>query len=215
MDVDVPALAEQPACTPFDVQMVSISKEAYIQLKWEANYWRTQFSQLAAHRDRDVQHLKEEMAQRDKRASQALSEIKAALDKARARVEDLQKRLFSRKSEKSQGGSEKRSGEPDIKRPRGQRPARPWACALNAPAGLVNVPEINKCCACCGLPLAPLPGTQASEVIEQGLSSHHPAQTVSTHLSMLRATVDRDSACATQDHPEREVWHFGMDRIHC
>ena len=125
MDVDVPALAEQPACTPFDVQMVSISKEAYIQLKWEANYWRTQFSQLAAHRDRDVQHLKEEMAQRDKRASQALSEIKAALDKARARVEDLQKRLFSRKSEKSQGGSEKRSGEPDIKRPRGQRPARP------------------------------------------------------------------------------------------
>ncbi len=47
-----------------------------------------------------------------------------------------------------------------------ERPARPWACALNAPAGLVNVPEINKCCACCGLPLAPLPGTQASEVIE-------------------------------------------------
>ena len=30
----------------------------------------------------------------------------------------------------------------------------------------MNVPEINKCCACCGLPLAPLPGTQASEVIE-------------------------------------------------
>ena len=46
--------------------------------------------------------------------------IKAVLDNARARVEDLQKRLFGRKSEKSQGGSEKRSAEPDIKRPRGQ-----------------------------------------------------------------------------------------------
>ena len=37
---------------------------------------------------------------------------------------------------------------------------------LPAVVEVVDVPEIDKCCACCGLPLAPLPGTQASEVIE-------------------------------------------------
>ena len=33
-----------PSCTPFDLQMVSISKAEHIQLKWDANYWRTQFA---------------------------------------------------------------------------------------------------------------------------------------------------------------------------
>ena len=33
-------------CTPFDLQMVSISKAEHIQLKWNANYWRTQFYNL-------------------------------------------------------------------------------------------------------------------------------------------------------------------------
>jgi len=170
-DVDIPASAEQPGCTPFARQMVCIGKQEYIQLKWDANYWRTQFSKLAIHRERDVQRLKDEMAQRDEHAAQVLSEFKAALEKAQARIEDLAQRLFGRKSEKPQGGSEKGSVEPEVKRVRGQQRGQPGhgrvqLTHLPAVTEVVDLPESDKCCPCCKLPLASFPGTEDSEVIE-------------------------------------------------
>ena len=32
--------------TPFSQQSVVLTKQAYIQLKWEANYWRAQHTRL-------------------------------------------------------------------------------------------------------------------------------------------------------------------------
>lgn len=181
--------APQPARTPFDVQMVSISKAEHIQLKWDANYWRTQFGHLSAHRDRDMQCLKAEMARRDAcsaqalcklkaeleqsnvRATQALSEVQASLEKAQAHIKDLQKRLFGQKSEKSKGSSEKLSGEQGVKRPRGHQQGqpghgRPMATNLPVVVETVDLPEVDKCCPDCGLALSPLAETENSEVIE-------------------------------------------------
>lgn len=170
-DSDVPALAEQAACTPFGGQMISISKQEYIQLKWDANYWRTQFHKLVLHRDRDVQRLKDEMAQRDKCTAQVLSDLKGALEKAQARIGDLQKRLFGQKSEKSKGGNEKRMGEPATKRPRGHQRGQPghgraMATSLPTVVETVDLPEVDKSCPDCGLSLALYPGTEDSEVVE-------------------------------------------------
>ena len=176
-------------CTPFDLQMVSISKAEHIQLKWNANYWRTQFYNLSAHRDRDVQCLKDEMARRDACYARELSEIKdklaqcdllaaqvhselqGALDKALAHIKDLQKRLFGQKSEKSKRGNEKASCESVIKRPRGHQKGQPghgraMSCTLPAVVEAVDLPEVDKHCPDCGLALTPYPGTEDSEVIE-------------------------------------------------
>lgn len=181
--------AEQPVCTPFDLQMVCISKTEHIQLKWNANYWRTQFGNPSTHRDRDVQRLKDEMARRDAycaralselkdklaqcdlRAAQVQSELQGALDKAQAHIKDLQKRLFGQKTEKSRGGSEKASGEPVVKRARGHQRGQPghgraMSRTLPAVVEAVDLPEVDKCCPDCGLALTPYPGTEDSEVIE-------------------------------------------------
>lgn len=171
IDAEASPLSEQAAPAPFDTQIISISKAEYIQLKCDANYWRTQFNRLIAHRNRDVQHLKNEMAQHGQHFAQALSELRVELDKAHAHVKDLQKRLFGRKSEKSKGCSERLSGEPATKRSRGQQRDKPGhgrVMSTNLPAvvEVVDLPQVDKCCAECGLPLAPCSGTADSEVIE-------------------------------------------------
>lgn len=192
IDVNAPASVEMPAGTPFERQMVSISKAEYVQLKCDANYWRMQFSRLSIHRNRDVQCLKDEMARREmhyaqalagikdemaeqaRRAMQALSERQAALDKANAHIKDLQKRLFGRKSEKPKGGSEQQAGGAGAvapKRARGQQPGQPGhgrtlPVELPAVVDVIDVAEVDKCCVHCGLALTPYPRTADSEVIE-------------------------------------------------
>jgi len=259
MDVNAPSSA-QPADAPFDRQMVSISKAEHIQLKCDAHYWQTQFSRLSRHRERDVQflkdalaqrdqhcldvisglkdaiaqreaqcialksdtaywrmqfarasrqreryvqrfkndqaqhdgalsrlkeqmaqrdrdgvealsRLKEQMAQHDARAAQVLSELQAALDKSRAHVKDLQKRLFGRKSEKPGSCNEQQTGSAATKRARGQQPGEPGhgrTFAVNLPGVVeeIDLPAVDQCCPECGLPLAPHPGVVDSEVVE-------------------------------------------------
>lgn len=260
MDVNASPSAQLHVDTPFDRQMVSISKAEHIKLKCDAHYWQTQFSRLSRHRERDVQRLKDAMAQRDKHcldvisglkdtiaqreaqcialksdtaywrmqfarasrqreryvqrfksdlaqhdgalsrlkdqmaqrdrdgvealsrlrdqmvqhdahAAQELSELQAALDKSQAHIKDLQKRLFGRKSEKSGGGNEQQTGQAAAKRARGQQPGQPGhgrTLAVNLPAVVeeIDLPEVDKCCPECGLPLAPYAGVVDSEVIE-------------------------------------------------
>ena len=79
IDVNASSPALLHADTPFDRQMVSISKAEHIKLKCEAHYWQTQFSRLSSHRERDVQHLKDAMAQRDKHCLGVISGLKDAI----------------------------------------------------------------------------------------------------------------------------------------
>ena len=65
--------------TPFSQQSVVLTKQAYIELKWKANYWQAQHARLV---EREVA-------------------LKAQVEALEATVRDLNQRLYGTKSEKS------------------------------------------------------------------------------------------------------------------
>src|SRR6266849_5109059 len=86
--------------TPFSQQTVVLTKQAYIELKWEANYWRAQHARL----------VEREAA------------LKAEVEALQATIRDLTQRLYGAKSEKS--ACPDRAGESKLVSPRkrGQQP---------------------------------------------------------------------------------------------
>src|SRR6266850_2988021 len=79
--------------TPFSQQTVMLTKQAYIELKWEANYWRAQHARL----------LEREAA------------LKAEVETLHATIRDLNQRLYGTKSEKAAGcdaAGQSQSGNP-------------------------------------------------------------------------------------------------------
>jgi transposase len=134
--------------SPFARMMVSISKQEYVRLKWDAQYWQ---SRHQAGLSREV-------------------ELKSRIEALQAQVRDLRQRLFGRQSEKITAVGEQQS-KPDSKRPRGQQrgsrghgrvdfshlPVREDACDLG---------EAERSCPSCGKPAGIFPGTEASEVIK-------------------------------------------------
>ncbi len=65
--------------TPFAHQTVVLTKQAYIEITWQANYWRAQYEQLV---ERDAA-------------------LKAAREVQQATTRDLTQRLYGTKSEKA------------------------------------------------------------------------------------------------------------------
>src|SRR5215475_9462427 len=65
--------------TPFSQQTVVLTKQAYIELKWEANYWRAQHARL----------VEREAA------------LKVEVEALQSTIRDLTQRLYGAKSEKS------------------------------------------------------------------------------------------------------------------
>jgi len=97
--------------TPFAQQTVVLTKQAYIELKWQANYWRAQY---------------EQMVERE-------AALKADIDAYQATIRDLTQRLYGTKSEKAtrlDKASEPTSSSP---RKRGEGVSEMWiddlACA--------------------------------------------------------------------------------------
>src|SRR3989442_5003483 len=67
--------------THFPKQIVVLTKQDYIRLKWEANYWRAQHACLV----------------------QREAALKAQVEVLEAQVRDLHQRLYGTKSEKTAG----------------------------------------------------------------------------------------------------------------
>src|SRR5512146_2894645 len=67
--------------TPFSQQTVVLTKQDYIALKWEANYWRAQHACLV----------------------QREAALKAQVEALEAQLRDLTQRLYGKKSEQSAG----------------------------------------------------------------------------------------------------------------
>ncbi len=89
--------------TPFSQQSVVLTKQASIQLKWEANDWRAQHTRL----------LEREAA------------LKAEVETLHVTIRDLTQRLYGAKSEKTAGcdaAGQAKAGSP---RHRGQQPGSP------------------------------------------------------------------------------------------
>ena len=144
--VDAPL--PETAGSPFAQIMVSISKQEYVQLKWDAQYWQRQHQ----------------------RALSRETELKGQIERLRAQVRDLRQRVFGRKTEKSTAHSEQHS-QPEAKRPRGQQRGsvghgRVDFSHLPARVEDHDVSEAERCCPRCGKAAAVFPGAEESEVIE-------------------------------------------------
>jgi transposase len=140
---------------PFAQQTVVLTKQAYIELTWQAHYWRAQ-----------DEHLLEREAA-----------LKAEVEAHRATIRDLTQRLYGTKSEKSARPTETSVLTSASPRKRGQQPGRPGhgrrACAT-LPV-VVDVRDLNpeeKRCTVCGQAFRPLPAPEASTIIEVQVQAH-------------------------------------------
>ena len=119
--------------TPFAQQTVVLTKQDYIALKWQANYWRTQHARL---QERETA-------------------LKAQVEALAAQVRDLTQRLYGTKSEKSAGSDMTDQPKPSSSRHRGQQPGRPGhgrsdRSALPVVVEVHDVHESAKQCPQCG-----------------------------------------------------------------
>src|SRR5262244_1344326 len=141
--------------TPFSQQTVVLTKQAYIELKWEANYWRAQHARL----------VEREAA------------LKVEVDALQSTIRDLTQRLYGAKSEKS--ACPDRTVESTLANPRkrGQQPGSTGHGRSDRSALLV-VPEVHDlspaqaCCPTCGQAFAPFPGAEESTILEVQVQAH-------------------------------------------
>jgi transposase len=142
--VDLPVVYENSA-TPFANETVELTKQAYIKLTWEANYWKVQHGRACKREDA----LKKKLAQ------------------SQAKIRDLQQRLYGKKSEKG-----KKDG-PETQRrslrKRGQQKGSKGHGRTPRPHLPVVEEELDidqKQCPICEKPFDEFKGTEDSEVIE-------------------------------------------------
>ena len=84
--------------TPFAQSCVHLTKQQYLQLKWDSRYWQRQHD----------------------RAIVREAALKKELESAQAEIRDLKQRLYGKHSEKSSLPSEAQAGDQKSRRPRGQ-----------------------------------------------------------------------------------------------
>lgn len=126
--------------TPFSQDWVSITKEEYIELTHKINYWKAQHAQI----------------------KQKCAALEDACQYKDAKIKDLQKRVFGKKSEK-QGAAKSEKGEHNaIRRSRGQQPGSAGHGRTQRPdlpviPEVLDLPEEKKSCSCCGLPYVSTP----------------------------------------------------------
>jgi transposase len=141
--------------TPFSQQTVVLTKQDYIALKWEANYWRAQHARLA----------------------QREAALKAQVEALEAQIRDLTQRLYGKKSEKSAGSEALSTSPMATPRKRGQQPGfqghgRSDRSMLPVVVEVHDLSETSKHCPQCGEALAPFPGVEACDVIEVQVQAH-------------------------------------------
>ena len=138
-----------PCATPFSQQTVVLTKQDYIEIKWEANYWRAQHARLV----------------------QREAALKAQVEALEAQVRDLNQRLYGTKSEKSAGSETVGTSSVAHPRKRGQQPGtaghgRSDRCTLPVVVEVHDLSEAAKHCPQCGEALAPFPGVEGCDIIE-------------------------------------------------
>jgi transposase len=141
--------------TPFSQQTVVLTKQDYIALKWEANYWRAQHARLV----------------------QREAALKAHVETLEAQVRDLNQRLYGTKSEKSAGSEVLGKSYEVHSRKRGQQPGTPGhgrrdRSALPVVVEVHDLSEAAQHCPQCGQALAPFPGVEGCDIIEVQVQAH-------------------------------------------
>ena len=141
--------------TPFSQQSVSLTKQAYIELTWKANYWQAQHA----------------------RSVEREAALTAKVDALEATIRDLIQRLYGTKSEKSAAPEDAAEPKPSSPRHRGQQPGskghgRSERSALLVLPEVHDLSPVQSCCPACGEAFAPFPGTEESTIIEVQVQAH-------------------------------------------
>ena len=157
-----PAVSDaRPA--PFATVYVTLSKQEHIGLLWDANYWKS------AHHRATLRLQWAELHHRQSLDQAALREatLRGGLEDAHAKIRDLQRRVFGRRSERSKGASEAQasvSSAPQGHQRGKQGHGRTMQSHLPARVGFVELDFPT--CPQCGLGLGEFPCTEDCEVLE-------------------------------------------------
>ena len=162
--------SDAKATPPFGQEVVTLSKQAHIELVMQASYWRAQHGRAVERLDWQATQYRELLGQ----ALQREAALHSELQTAQAKVRDLQQRLFGRKTERGSSietrlRQGKVSSAPGVSGVRGQRPGSPGHARKRLPElpAQIEVVELDEPqCPACGSPLAAFPGTDDSEVVE-------------------------------------------------
>ena len=114
-------LASGETGTPFSHDIIQLTKQAAIQLKWEAGYWKAQHDRLlvrSAEREHELKAQLDQLLARN-------AELEQKLEHERAKNRDLKQRLHGKRSEKAASKSEAQSNLDSPSRPRGHTPGTP------------------------------------------------------------------------------------------
>src|SRR5215510_285758 len=140
---------------PFAQQTVVLTKQAYIELTWQANYWRAQYEQL----------VERETA------------LKAEVEAHQATIRDLTQRLYGTKSEKATHLDT--AGVPPLVSPRkrGQQPGSPGhgrrdRATLPVVVEARDLGTAEQRCTVCGEAFRPFPAPEESTIIEVQVQAH-------------------------------------------
>ncbi len=138
---------------PFSQTTVVLTKKEYIQLKWDANYWRRQHGRV----------VEREAA------------LKKEVDHWKAQVRDLKQRLYGKKSEKSSQLTTRQ--EPSSARRRGHQKDAPGhgrtdRSHLPVVEEIHDLADAEKHCPSCGKAFLPFPKTEDSQIVEVHVQAH-------------------------------------------
>src|SRR5438093_8372478 len=141
--------------TPFSQQSVVLTKQDYIALKWEANYWRAQHARLV----------------------QREAALKAQVEALEAQIRALTQRLYGTKSKTSADSKALGKVNEVQQRKRGQQPGTPGhgrsdRSTLPVVVEVHDMSEAAKHCPQCGEALAPFPGVEGCDIIEVQVQAH-------------------------------------------
>ncbi|MHB1545026.1 MAG: IS66 family transposase [Gammaproteobacteria bacterium] len=157
--------------TPFAQQWVTLAKQEYIQLVWDARYWKTAHRRALAR----MEQLTVDHQRANAQAALRETALQSELEAAQAKVRDLQKRVFGRQSEHSARGHKGLTPEGPSPRSRGQQPGTRGhgrARQAHLPAHEETIVIDSPQCPRCGLGYADFPGTEDSEVLEIAVKAH-------------------------------------------
>lgn len=104
-------------------------------------------------------------------------QLKSSIKELEAKLKLREQQLFGRKAEQSKGGSEQQAVENNPARKRGQQPGttghgRRRHEQLSIKEEFHELPAEEQCCPRCGLPYAPFPGTEDSDMVEVQVKAH-------------------------------------------
>ncbi len=165
MDMSVPPPAIDAKPTPFSQVQVTLTKQEHIQLLCDARSWKSRHERaLEKMRQMEGSHKRDMELARLREVA-----LQCELELAQAKIRDLQKRVFGRKSEQRAQTEKATGADVQSARSRGQQPGttghgRTLQTQLPAHVDMIGIDAPH--CPSCGLDFAEFPGTDDSEVLE-------------------------------------------------